>query len=84
MTISLPRGCLWGPCSSCLCCARHPSGSCRRQPVAYSEPENVGAYEYQSVAEPMGAMGTNTAFMGTHDGVPPSAVQQLHRAAVFT
>ena len=42
----------------------------------------MGAYEYQSVAEPMGAMGTNTAFMGTHDGVPPSAVQQLHRAAV--
>jgi hypothetical protein len=36
--------------------------------VPYSEPENVGTYEYQSVAEPMGAMGTNTAFMGTHDG----------------
>jgi hypothetical protein len=50
--------------------------------VPYSEPENVGTYEYQSVAEPMGAMGTNTAFMGTHDGVcfpPPCSV---HRAAV--
>jgi len=36
--------------------------------VPYSEPENVGTYQYQAVEEPMGAMGTNTAFMGTHDG----------------
>lgn len=37
--------------------------------VPYSEPENVGTYQYQAVEEPMGAMGTNTAFMGTHDGL---------------
>jgi len=36
--------------------------------VPYAEPENVGMYQYQAAAEPMGQMGTNTAFIGTHDG----------------
>ena len=37
--------------------------------VPYAEPENVGMYQYQAAAEPMGQMGTNTAFIGTHDGM---------------
>jgi len=36
--------------------------------VPYSEPENVGMYEYQATMEPMSQMGTNTAFLGSHDG----------------
>ena len=47
--------------------------------VPYSEPENVGMYQYQASAEPMGQMGTNTAFMGTHDGAVPAV---LHSCSV--
>jgi hypothetical protein len=36
--------------------------------VPYNEPATLGMYEYQATADPMNAMGTNTAFLGSHDG----------------
>lgn len=37
--------------------------------VPYDEPENMGMYEYQAKMDPAsGWMGTNTAFIGSHDG----------------
>ena len=37
--------------------------------VPYDEPENMGVYEYQAKMDPAsGWMGTNTAFIGSHDG----------------
>ena len=37
--------------------------------VPYDEPQNVGMYEYQATMDPMSQMGTNTAFIGSHDGL---------------
>ena len=52
--------------------------------VPYDEPENVGMYEYQAHMEPMSQMGTNTAFLGSHDGLSLDSLSPSHPIPLHT